>query len=190
MADAPVGQVTVLLQRIAEGSAVAREQLAELVYADLRAMAARELAAVRGHTLQPTALANEAWLRLAGREAGLGNRQHFLGVAAKAMRSVLVDHVRRRRAIKRGGLAERCPLDESVAFLEAGEVDLLDLDAAMAELEADDPVLARQVELRFFGGMTNGEIAAVEHCSESTIERGWRVARARLRRRLSGWADA
>ncbi|HEX5054669.1 MAG TPA: ECF-type sigma factor [Planctomycetota bacterium] len=190
MTDSPTGEVTTLLRRMAEGSGTARGQLAELVYAELRTMAARQLRGARGHTLQPTALVHEAWLKLAGSEADFGSRQHFLGVAAKAMRSVLVDHVRRKRTGKRGGQAQTTSLDDAVAFLEAGEVDLLDLDAALAELESDDPVLARLVEMRFFSGMTNVEVAAVEGCSESTIERGWRVARARLRRRLSRPGDA
>lgn len=186
--DAQQGEVTMLLRRLADGDRGSRERLAELVYGELRAMAANQLRGMRGHTLQPTALVHEAWLKLVGSDADFGNRQHFLGVAAKAMRSVLVDHVRRKRADKRGGDAQRVELDETVAFLEAGEVDLLDLDAALAELESDDAMLARLVEMRFFSGMTNAEVAAVEGCSESTIERGWRLARARLRRRLGGEA--
>lgn len=114
------------------------------------------------------------------------SRQHFLGVAAKAMRSVLVDHVRRRKSQKRGGDLAAHPLDESVAFLEAGEVDLLDLDEALRELEGEAPDLARWVELKFFSGLGNAEIAALDGVSESTVERGWRYARARLRSRLGG----
>ena len=186
--DAPApGDVTTLLRRVADGDADARGRLAELVYGELRTMAARQLAGMRGATLQPTALVHEAWLRLAAKDDFVG-RRHFLGVAGKAMRSVLVDHVRRKRAQKRGGAAESRQLDDAVAFLEAGEVDLLDLDEALVELEHDDPVLARVVEQRFFGGMTNLEIAAAEGSSESTIERAWRAARARLRQRLGGGA--
>ncbi len=185
MADAGPGEVTVLLRRVADGDAEARAQLAEIVYRELRAMAARQLRGMRGATLQPTALVHEAWLKIAGRE-DFDNRRHFLGVAGKAMRSVLVDHVRARRAQKRGGAGERRELDEAVLFLEAGEVDLLDLDMALAELEVDDPMLVAVVEMRFFSGMSNAEIAAAQGCSESTIERGWRVARARLRQRLGG----
>lgn len=178
------GELTVLLQRAANGDAAARERLAEAVYAQLRSMAASQLRALRGATLQPTALVHEAWLKLVGAE--YSNRQHFLGVAGKAMRSVLVDHVRAKKAQKRGGDAERRELDDAVAFYENGEVDLVDLDAALAELERDDAQLARWVEMRFFGGMTNGEIAAFDGCSESTVERGWRAARARLAVRLGG----
>jgi RNA polymerase sigma factor (TIGR02999 family) len=190
MNDPATGELTMLLHRLAAGDESSRARLAELVYGELRALAGHQLRGMQGHTLQPTALVHEAWLKLAGGDAQFANRQHFLGVAAKAMRSVLVDHIRRKRADKRGGGAEHTPLDETVAFLEAGEVDLLDLDDALADLETDDPVLARVVEMRFFSGMTNKEIAAVEGCSESTIERGWRLARARLRERLAGGGPA
>ncbi|MBL8750012.1 MAG: RNA polymerase subunit sigma-70 [Planctomycetes bacterium] len=183
MAGPDAGEVTVLLQRVAAGDAAARSRLAEVVYHELRAMAAMHLRGLRGSTLQPTALVHEAWLKLAG-HGGYSGREHFLGVAGKAMRSVLVDHVRGRRAAKRGGDAVRRELDDAVAFYENGEVDLIDLDEALGELERDDPQLARWVEMRFFGGLANHEIAAVEGCSESTIERGWRAARARLAQRL------
>jgi RNA polymerase sigma factor (TIGR02999 family) len=129
---------------------------------------------------------HEAWLKLAGGNADFRSRQHFLGVAAKAMRSVLVDHLRRKRAQKRGGEVHIGSLDEAVVFLEAGEVDLLDLDAALTELEGEAPDLACWVEMRFFSGMTNAEIAAAVGVSESSVERGWRYARARLRSRLGG----
>lgn len=184
MAYRDSGDVTLLLQRIAAGSHDAEGQLADLVYGELRAMAAGQLRGMRGQTLQPTALVHEAWLRLSGGQGDFANRRHFLGVAAKAMRSVLVDHVRRRRAEKRGGDVETTPLDETTVFLEAGEVDLLDLEVALAELERDDPELARWVEMRFFSGLTNAEIALVEGVSESSVDRGWRAARARLRARL------
>ncbi len=183
------GEVTVLLQHIAAGDAGARGRLAELLYAELRALAAAQLRGVRGQTLQPTALVHEAWLKLAGAGGDFASRRHFLGVAAKAMRSVLVDHVRRRRAEKRGGDLERTPLDDVAFELEAGEVDMLDLDEALAELERDDATLVRWVEMRFFSGMTNAEIASAEAVSESTVERGWRAARARLRSRLGGRAQ-
>lgn len=186
MPDLPPNEVTALLREVADGSGTAHDRLAELVYAELRTMAERQLRGMSGHTLQPTALVHEAWLKLTGNLTDLGSRNHFLCVAAKTMRSVLVDHARRKRAEKRGGNAQRLPLDAAVMFLESNEVDLLDLDAALSELERDDPDLLRWVEMRFFSGMTNAEIAAVEGCSESTIERGWRLARARLHQRLRG----
>ena len=183
-------EVTSLLRRVAEGCDSARGQLAELVFQELRGIAAHQLRGMRGHTLQPTALVNEAWLRLTGAGSDYENRRHFLGVAAKAMRSVLVDHARRKRAGKRGGDVPHGAIDDAIAFLEGGEVDLLDLDDALVELEADDPPLARLVEMRFFAGMTNVEIGAVEECSESTVERRWRLARARLRKRLGAEGGA
>ena len=183
MTNAPSTEVTTLLRRIAEGCATARGQLAEIVYAELRGMAAAQLKGMRGHTLQPTALVHEVWLRLHG-GGDFASRQHFLGVAAKAMRSVLIDHRRRRHADKRGGDRERTPLDAVVLFLERDEIDLLDLDVALIALEHEDPQLARLVELRFFSGMSHAEIAAVEQCSVSTVERGWRLARAFLHQRL------
>jgi RNA polymerase sigma factor (TIGR02999 family) len=186
MTTSPTGEVTTLLQRIADGHSDAKSRLADLVYQELRGIAARQLQGMRDHTLQPTALVHEAWLRLAGGAGPYQNRGHFLGVAAKAMRSVLVDHVRSRRAEKRGGQVETTPLDDAAAFLAADEVDLLDLDQALDELERDEPDLARWVEMRFFGGMTVPEIAVVDGISESTVERGWRFARARLRGRLGG----
>ena len=186
MTQHPTGEVTLLLRRIAAGQAEAKGQLADLVYGELRELAARQLRGMRQHTLQPTALVHEAWMRLAGAGGEYTNRGHFLGVAAKAMRSVLVDHVRRARSEKRGGGVETTQLDEAAAFFAADEVDLLDLDQALGELERDEPDLARWVELRFFSGMTVPEIANLDAVSESTVERGWRYARARLRSRLGG----
>jgi RNA polymerase sigma factor (TIGR02999 family) len=187
MASSDLGEATLLLRRIADGDAAARERLVELVYGELRRLAERQLRGERGGTLQPTALVHEAWLKLAGAE-DFADRRHFFAVASRAMRSVLVDHVRARRAQKRGGDERPTALDETVAFLEAGETDLLDLNVALEELERDDPELARLVELRFFGGLSHEEIAAAEGASLSTIERRWRLARARLAQRLGGGA--
>lgn len=186
MTDARPGDVTTLLRRMADGCDTSRGRLAAMLYDELRAMAAAHLRGMKGHTLQPTALVHEAWLRLAGADADYASRNHFLGVAAKAMRSVLVDHVRRSRAEKRGGDRRRTTLDEVVLFLERDEVDLLDLDAALHELAREDESLANLVELRFFSGLSHPEIAAVERCSLSTVERGWRLARAFLHQRLRG----
>ncbi len=189
MPESARGEVTMLLRRLADGHADARGPLADLVYRELREMAARQLRGMRGATMQPTALVHEAWLKLAAHDDFV-SRSHFLGVAGKAMRCVLVDHVRHARALKRGGQIGRQELDDAVAFFESGEVDLIDLDEALGELERDDPELARWVDMRFFAGMTNVEIAALEGCSESTIERGWRAARARLAQRMQGWAGS
>ena len=190
MSVSPLGEVTLLLRQMAAGHDVAQDRLIDLVYAELHRMADRQLRGLRGQTLQPTALVHEAWMKIAAAGADFASREHFLSVAAKAMRSVLVDYVRKKRTDKRGGRSQRTPLDETIAFLEAGEIDLLDLDAALQELHRDDPNLVRWVEMRFFSGMTHAEIAAVENCSESTVDRGWRTARARLRSRLASGEEA
>jgi RNA polymerase sigma factor (TIGR02999 family) len=185
--DPARSEVTLLLRRISAGDAAARDRLIELVYAELRRLAGFHLRGAAGGTLQPTALVHVAWLRLQGGDGHVfESSRHFLGVASKAMRSVLVDHVRARRTAKRGAGEPASALDEAVAYLEAGEVELLDLDAALGALESDDAELARVVELRFFGGLSHEEIAAAEGCSLSTVERRWRLARARLRRELAG----
>ncbi len=181
-----------LLARIAAGDAGAQDPLYRAVRAELRHVAGglmRDQA--DAHTLQPTALVHEAWIRMVG--AGgrtYESKRHFLGVAAKAMRSVLVDHVRSKRASKRGGGAvvqePDTPggLDVAVARLEGTDTDLLDLEEALAALERDDPELARLVELRFFCGLPQPEVAAALGVSVSTVERMWRIARARLHRGL------
>jgi len=165
-----------------EGGADAAELLPAL-YAELRDVAERYMRKERSeHTLQPTALVHEAWLRLAGgRETSWRGRSHFLGAAAHSMRTILVDPARRRRAEKRGGRLERVALDEAVAFYEQRGADLLDLDAGLDRLSRIDDELRSLVELRFFGGLTNAEIGVVLGLSTPTVERRWRVARAWLR---------
>jgi RNA polymerase sigma factor (TIGR02999 family) len=181
MTEPEVGETTLLLRRISAGDLEARERLIEIVYGELRRIAAHHLKGSPERTLQPTALVHEAWLRLCGVDVrDFESRTHFLGFASRAMRSVLVDHVRARRAEKRAPEEAASPLDETVAYLEAGEIELLDLDEALKELERDDPELARLVELRFFAGLGHAEIAGVLGCSLSTVERSWRLARARL----------
>ncbi len=182
-----MGEATLLLRRISAGDLAARDRLIELVYGELRNLAARHSSSAGADTLQPTALVHEAWLRLdMDATKDFESRRHFLGAASRAMRSVLVDHVRARRTRKREESSAARALDEAVAELERGGADLLDLDEALAELERDDPELGRIVEMRFFGGLSHVEIAAHEGCSLSTVERGWRLARARLRKRLGG----
>jgi RNA polymerase sigma factor (TIGR02999 family) len=172
--------VTRLLQRMSAGDVHAADELLPLIYEELRALAARAMGQrAAGHTLQPTALVNEAWLRLAGPAdaVGFANREHFLGVAARAMRSVLVDYARRRGAHKRVAGRERVPLEQVIELLEEHTSDLLALDEALTRLAAMDPELGRIVELRFFGGLSVPETAHTLGCSESTVVRGWRVAR-------------
>jgi RNA polymerase sigma factor (TIGR02999 family) len=157
------------------------------VYAELKAIAEREFRRESAHhTLQTTALVNEAWLRLANRPGGYESRSHFLGAAAKAMRHVLVDHARRRRARKRGGDLDRVTLVTGDGRVpEEPVADVLDLDAALEKLEQSEPRLARVVELRFFVGSTIEEIAEAVGVSHMTVSNDWRRARVWLARELS-----
>jgi RNA polymerase sigma-70 factor (ECF subfamily) len=186
--------VTALLQAWGRGDQAALEELLPLVYGELRRQAARYLRAQpSGHTLQTTALVHEAYLRLV-RQVGGGTdwqgRTHFFGVAARAMRSILVDHARARRAAKRGRGARSITL--SNAALENGgtnlaaepEVDVIALDEALAKLGELDTRQARVVELRYFGGLSIEETAHALGVSHATVEREWRTARLWLRREL------
>ena len=159
-----------------------------VVYRELRRLAASQLKGERpAHTLQPTALAHEAYLRLVG---GSGppwqNRAHFLGVAARAMREVLVDHARRRRALKRGGGLALTVLDESLQVAGSRPIAFDDLDQALADLARLSERQARVVELRYFGGLTIEETSEVMSISPVTVKRDWTLARAWLFRELSG----
>jgi RNA polymerase sigma factor (TIGR02999 family) len=176
------GQAAQLLASDEPGDAA---KLAEIVYAELREIARRHLRGERkGHTLQTTALAHEAYLRLVDdRNAGGAGRSRFLALASQAMRRILVDHARRRAASKRGGDAERVTL-EGVVDERGKGVDVLALDAALEELSRLDGRKGRIVELRFFGGLTVPEIAAELAVSAPTVEREWAHARAWLRARL------
>ena len=185
MAEA-VSPTTRLLQQMHAGDAGAAEQLLPLVYDELRRIAGRLMGAERdGHTLQPTALINEAFLRLVepGAQA-FGGRVHFLRVAARAMRNVLVDHARARRAAKRGGGGVRVTLDEGVALDDAHVDGVLAVDETLQRLTAIDPQLGQIVEMRYFGGYTDQETAEALGVSLRTVERGWRLARAWLTREM------
>lgn len=181
------GQVTVILQRLREGDQEAARQLLPHVYAELRRIAGslfrREGA---GHTLQPTAVVHEAWMRIErGGPVPAENRKHFLALAARVMRQVLVDHARRREAGKRGGEWERVTLS-GASVEEGGEVDTLDLHEALDELARVQERAARVVELRWFGGLTIEEAAEVLDVSHTTVEKDWVLARGWLRSRLEG----
>ncbi len=178
---------TVLLQRLSDGDKAAAAELVPLLHAELHRLAKGAMARTRaGHTLQPTALLNEAWLRLLESEGGQwSGREHFLAVATKAMRSILIDHARKRQSRKRGGGMQRVELDEVVLSLEDRAVDLLALNDALDELALADEALARIVELRFFGGLNNHEISSVTEMSLRSVERGWRSARAWLFQRIA-----
>ena len=186
----PTREATVLLQRLSAGDAGASEPLYELLYGELRATAQRAMRSERSdHTLQPTALVNEAFLKLVD-PSGVAweSRAHFLGVAARAMRQVLVDHARRRKSEKRESGGERLPLDDDLLVLETSAIDLLALDEALARLAAHDEELARLVELRFFGGLTVEETGRVLGLSVRQVEGAWITARAWLFRAVGGTA--
>ena len=176
-------EVTRILCAARDGSDHALEELLPVVYTQLHGLARRQLRRERdGHTLQATALVNEAYLRLvAERERNWENRAHFMTVAATAMRRVLVNHAEKRRAQKRGGDRERIALDEALDVLAERAADVLALDEALDRLAAFDPQKGRIVELRFYGGLTIEETAHVLGVSTRTVERGWRLAKAWLR---------
>lgn len=182
--------VTALLDEWSRGDRAALGRLLPLVYAELREIAARQLGRERaGHTLQPTALVHEAYLRLVGqRQVDWQNRAHFFGVSAQIMRRILVDHARRHAAGKRGDGAQRISIDDARETPAAVEMPLITLDHALARLEKVDADLAKIVELRAFGGLTIEEAAHVLNVSPSTAKRDWRTARAWLNREI-GAAD-
>ncbi len=157
----------------------------DLLYDELRRVAGALMARERtAHTLQPTALVSEAWLRLAGSQGELNGKEHFLGLAARAMRRVLVDHARARGRLKRGGDVDEVPLDTALAWYEERRIDVLAVDEALERLRGIDPELVELVELRFFAGLTLDETAAALGNSVATVERGWKVARLWLARDL------
>ena len=164
------------------------DQLLPAVYGELRRLAAAYLRGERpGHTLQPTALVHEAYVRLIDqRQIDWTNRAQFVGIAAVMMRRILVNHARDRIADKRGGGAEHVPLTLSGEGIGAPEVDLLDLHDALTDLTETDPRKGRIVELKFFGGLTTEEIAATLDVSVATVQRDWKFARAWLNRAVSG----
>jgi RNA polymerase sigma factor (TIGR02999 family) len=191
------GEVTRLLQAWAAGNSSALDALWPLVHDDLRGLARRHLARERNdHTLQRTALVNEAFIRLAGqRSVDWLNREQFLSLASKIMRRVLVDYARQRGAQRRGDGAQRLSLHDTQAALEVDEVqaslghddgvDLVAIDSALLRLERIDSAQSQIVELRYFGGLTLEETASVTGISVATVKREWAMARAWLRRELT-----
>jgi RNA polymerase sigma-70 factor, ECF subfamily len=182
-------EVTRLLLAWSRGDERARDALVPLVYDDLRRMAARQLRGERKHSsLVPTALVHELYLRLIDqRRASWQNRAHFFAIAARLMRRVLVDHARSRQAGKRGGAVAVVPVGEAGELsVESGVLNVLAIDQALTRLASQDPDQARIVELRFFGGLTIEEMAAVLNRSTRTVLREWRLARAWLYRELRG----
>lgn len=190
--NAPLVELTHILQRANEGEADAREELLAKLYEELHHIAQRHM---RGqpmdHTLQATALVNEAWMRLDlkdtngdRRKSHWSDRQHFLALASKAMRCVLVDHSRRRNAQKRQRPGERVALDRVMVMYENRSCDIDALDHAMRELEAFDPTMAKVVELRFFGGLDMETIATLVDVPKRTLERRWTATRSWLKGRI------
>ena len=185
----PLSQnITHLLKEWSDGDERALDRLTPLVYEELRQQAARYLRRERaGHTLQTTALINEAYLRLIdAKDVHWQSRAHFFAIAANLMRRVLVDHARRRDAEKRGGAQLRLTLDERLAVSSTADVDVLAIDEALNKLSAIDSQQALVVELRFFSGLSVEETAAALGISTATVKRDWSVARAWLRREIGG----
>jgi RNA polymerase sigma factor (TIGR02999 family) len=180
--DGAPGEVTKLLQQWSNGEEQALDQLVPQIHRELRKLAASYLRKERSdHTLQPTALVNEAFLKLIDQRAvRWQNRAHFFGIAAQAMRRILVDHARAHGASKRGDGARKVPLDDGALVGGGVDIDLLALDEALTRLAAIDPQQSRVVELRFFGGLTMEETAEVMHISPATVGREWRMAKAWL----------
>lgn len=182
----PRPDVTALLWEWGRGNSSALNELLPRVYSELRRIAARQLRAERvGHTLQPTALVHEVYLRLIDqRQVDWRDRAHFFGVAAEVMRRILVDHARRHRAGKRGGGLPGVPLDQAQDAIAPDAIPVLALDHALDRLAELDQDLARIVELRAFGGLTIEEAACVLKVSPTTAKREWRTAKAWLTREL------
>jgi len=180
-------EVTVLLKAMTSGDENAPEKLLPIIYNDLRRLAGAYLSNERkDHTLQPTALVHEAYIRLVDWEnVSWQNRAHFFAVAAQVMRRILVDHARGKKAEKRGGFGQLLSLDEAVGFQEKKDVDLVALDDALTELEKSDPRQAKIVELRFFGGLTIEETAEALRISPATVKNEWAFAKAWLRVELT-----
>jgi RNA polymerase sigma factor (TIGR02999 family) len=190
MASEPQDEVTQILQRVGAGDDSAIAELLPRVYGELRALAGSYFQAAGAHTLQPTALVHEAYLKLVGAtHVTWESRAHFFALAAKAMRQVLADHVRRKQAVKRGGAMQRVgqitfpgldtPTPETT-------LDLTELDRALSRLGELDPQQYSVVEMRFLGGLQVDEVAHLLGVSSRTVEREWRAARAWLRRELAG----
>src|SRR5579864_2215786 len=175
----PPGQVTELLRAWSDGDEGALEQLLPLVEAELRRLARAYMARERqGHTLQVTALVNEAFLRLTdARQLQWEDRAHFLGISARLMRRVLVDHARSRGYQKRGGGMQRVELDEAMVVAAETTVDVVALDRALDALAAVDVRKSRVIEMRFFGGLSVEETAEALHVSTDTVKRDWRLAK-------------
>jgi RNA polymerase sigma factor (TIGR02999 family) len=183
-----MSEVTRILQEIADGNQESAEQLLALVYTELKRIAAQKMAGeAPGDTLQPTALVHEAWMRLVGDgEPRFENRAHFFSAAAEAMRRILVDTARQKKALKRGGGAAHEVLEEGHLVLDVVPDELLAVEEALDLLAKEDPAAANLVKLRYFVGMSMSEAAATMGLPLRTAGRTWTYARAWLRRQIAG----
>ncbi len=182
-----MSDITLMLKAVERGDAGASEDLLPLVYEELRRLAAARMAQeAAGHTLQPTALVHEAWLRLTGNGAPTTwqSRGHFFAAAATAMRRILVENARRRRRLKRGGGEAHVSVDDVDVAEPSPNEDILQIHEALLKLEQANPQQARIVELKFFGGLTNEEVAQNLGIAERTVYRQWVCAKARLFRAI------
>jgi RNA polymerase sigma-70 factor (ECF subfamily) len=186
----PEGNVTQLLAEVRHGNQTAIDELFENVYRELRALAGNYFRSERpDHTMQPTALVHEAYVRLVGSEnVAWENRAHFFNVAAQVMRNIMVDHARKHQSQKRGS-GNKVSLDEAISFSNEQNLDLVALDNALKLLESLDAQQSRIVELRFFGGLKLEEVAQVIGVSPATVSREWLKAKLFLKSRLSSGAD-
>jgi len=184
-------EITELLSEVNRGDESAAEALFDRVYTELRRMAKGYLRKERQeHTLQPTALVHEAYLKLVGSDnKNWHDRKHFFNVAAQVMRNILVDHARKHQAEKRGGDGRKLSLDEAVEFYKQRDINLIDLDHALTELAALDPDQSRIVELKFFAGLKIDEVAGLLDVSEATVNRQWHKAKMWLRSRMQSNFD-
>jgi RNA polymerase sigma factor (TIGR02999 family) len=179
------GSATELLRASGEGNRAAEAQLIPFVYNELRRLAASYMRSERPeHTFQPTALVHEAYLRLIGQESSWKSRTHFLGVAAQQMRRILVDHARKHQAAKRAGGESRISFEDVLAIAAEKPAQLVSVDEALDRLAAEYPRQARVVELRFFGGYTEDDVAEILAVSPETVKRDWRFARSWLGREV------
>ena len=181
-------EITQLLAEWREGNQAALDDLYPLVYDELHRLARRYMSRERkGHTLQTTALINEAYVRLVDqRNVHWANRSHFFAISAQIMRRILIDHARRYAYAKRGGGARQVSLDETATVVSGDLSEFLRLDEALKSLEELDPRRSQVVELKYFGGLNNDEIAGVLKISKNTVIRDWNMARAWLYRQLTG----
>lgn len=184
------GELTRLLRAASAGDRSAMPELLRLVYDELRAVARQRMSSERaGHTLQPTALVHEAWMRIAGTGVTFESRAHFFRAAAEAMRRILIDHARSRGRQKRGGGARSLPLTAVEVASQVDSGEFLSVDEALRRLEARDERMAEIVKLRFFAGLSEQETAEALGISDRTVRREWTLARAWLSRELDRESD-